>query len=229
MTKEMQVMNEVLEALNGNKLSNEQMDKLLLIMSQQLSERAPTKEIKQDLDNQVKDLLKQVKYNEIKNQKKAFNKLKENFDNNKKITKDTLKNIEIIKDDIDYTKEEKEFISWLEDIMTIKKGKPYRITNVKEPIIKKDTKFRLNKHFTDEVFQMNNPSLNGALLKSIAQKGILTAYDIQDIEHKLHTESSITSLLKQRVKAEIYPIIQELVNIINKRDSNNQKRTKALY
>ena len=71
MTRELQIMNEVLEAIRDDNFNNDQMNRLLIIISQQLSEKAPNKALKQELDNQVEYLLKEIKWTKKANKNNA--------------------------------------------------------------------------------------------------------------------------------------------------------------
>ena len=227
MNKDIRILNQVLESLQDDKLNSNQIDKLLLILSRSLSEKAPTKRLQHRLNEQTELLLTEVKKNEKQGAQNALRELREGFYiHGPKILSNTLKNAKKVKDsDIEFRPSDRALKNWLEDIMGITKP-GYKINKIdNEDISDLD-----NKKYIDNEYEMNNPYLVPSLLKSIAQKGYLTSFDISDIQTEFNNGGNLTSLIKAKVtNPKRQNIIRTMVDEINDRYNSIQERRKDLY
>ena len=115
--------------------------------------------------------------------------------------------------------DDKEILAWLEKIMALMNNKPeYRIEKINDENIVD----------TDDEFKMADENLNGALLRAIAQKGLLTGYEI--IEMQRCNQSNLTSRIKDKIpELSNQAIVKELVSIINARYLESKTRERELY
>jgi len=224
MNKDITILNEVLEALKDDKLDSAQMDRLLLILSQSLSEKTPSKRLQADLNKQTEQLLEEVKKNEKIEAQNALNEIRKDFKRyGQTLKSNTIKNAKLIfENNVSFQPSDKELKKWLENIMQAVNNKPdFKITKVDDEDVS---------HLEDNEYEMKNPYLVPSLLKSIGQKGYLTSFDISDIQTEFNNGGNLTSLIKAKVtNPKRQNIIRTMVDEINDRYNSIQERRKDLY